>query len=398
MIARWSEFRAEFFLLIRGLAEAHLFRVITMILVVMLLSAAVLWEIETVVEGHDTFDSLFDAVWWAIVTMTTVGYGDITPQGVFGKFAAMVVILGGVAMFSVFTATVSSVFVATKIREGKGLQEIYYKDHMVICGWHPGAERVLEALQALSAGKARLVFVNDLPPAQIEELLERFKKMQPKFVRGDYSHATILRRAGLHQAASAILLPDMTSGATAAQIDQRTTLAALTVRDVNPKARVYAYALETDSIPHMRRGGVDRVVVRDAYQGYLLACHALAPGIPEVVDELLNYERGHRFDRVRLPDHLVGKTVRDASSWLLDQYKGTLVGVLKEERVIDVEDILSDDFSSIDAFIKRKFEEAGRNADELARTRVKITPDPDGLIEKGTVAVIIQPADLKKTS
>ncbi len=341
-------------------------------------------------EGMDTFETPFHAFYWAIVTMTTVGFGDIYPHSIYGKWATLIVILAGVAITSVFTATVSSVFVATKIREGKGLQEVYYKDHLIISGWCPGAEKIVEALKALAKDPIRIVFVNDLPSAQMEELLLRFKELKPKFVRGDFSHATILKRAGINKATSVILLPDMNAGATSSQVDQKTTLAALTVKDVNSNIRVYAYALDEDSVPHLRRAGVDRVVLRDAYHGYLLACHALEPGIPEVVDELMQFDRGHRFARIRFPEHLVGKTIREASQWVLEEYSGMLIGIIHEEKVINVEDILTDDFSSIDAFIMRKFAEAGRSADELAQKRVQINPEQDVVIEPDMYAVIIQ--------
>ncbi|MDP8206219.1 MAG: potassium channel family protein [Candidatus Electryonea clarkiae] len=382
---KWREIKDEMIHLMQSLLEAHLHRVFGILLALMLLGAVLLWFIE----GHDTFPTPFDALWWSLVTITTVGYGDISPEHFPGKLTAMLIILAGVALVSMFTATVSSVFVASKIKEGRGLQEVFYQNHIVILGWYPGAERLLEALSILSGGKIRLALVNDLPPASLETVLEHFKDLKPKFVRGDFSSDTILKKAGVAKADSVIILPDTQNAATAAQVDQRTILAALTIKDINQKIQVHAHALESESIPHMRRGGVDRVVLRDAYAGYFLACHALVPGVPEVLDELLTLQKGNQIDRIPIPKTLTGKKVEEVRDWVQNDLNGILIGLVVQEKVIDVSDILSDDLSSIDAFIKRKFEEAGRSAEELATTRIQINPDPEREVAPNELAVII---------
>lgn len=383
---RMREFNTQVRSFFETFREARVDRTLFVIFIFMLAGGFIVW----LIEGKETFPTPFDALWWAIVTMTTVGYGDYYPTQVMGKLAAMGVIMAGMAMVSLFTASISSVLVSMKIREGKGLQQVHYSDHIVLCGWYGGASSVVDALGELASGKIKLVFVNELSPTKIEELMERYKNFDPKYVRGDSSHEVVLKRAGVDQARVVILLPDMIEDATPAQIDQRTILAALGVKELNNKVKVYAYALDRESVPHMRRGGVDKVVLRDAYAGYLLACHAMAPGIPEVVEELLTYQSGNRFLRIRIPNEFEGKPVWEVAQMFRSKLNSMMIGLISEEKVIEVEDILSNDLSSIDAFIKRKFEESGRSADELARTRIKINPDPDRLIEKGELAIVIQ--------
>lgn len=59
---------------------------------------------------NPTVHSYFDAVWWSIVTVTTVGYGDIAPVTVSGRIIAIILILGGMGLFSTITAYLSSRF------------------------------------------------------------------------------------------------------------------------------------------------------------------------------------------------------------------------------------------------------------------------------------------------
>ena len=57
------------------------------------------------------FPSKWDGVWWAVVTATTVGYGDLCPKDAEGRFVGIVVMLLGIGFISVLTATISSQFI-----------------------------------------------------------------------------------------------------------------------------------------------------------------------------------------------------------------------------------------------------------------------------------------------
>lgn len=60
----------------------------------------------------DSFDTVWDGMWWAIQTVTTVGYGDIVPQQTAGKAIASILMIGGLSLLAVVTATITSAFVA----------------------------------------------------------------------------------------------------------------------------------------------------------------------------------------------------------------------------------------------------------------------------------------------
>jgi voltage-gated potassium channel len=86
------------------------------LLVVVIAGAA-----ESLVE-RDEFRTTWEGIWWAVVTVTTVGYGDVAPTTVGGQIIAMVVMLFGIGFLSVLTATVASRFVKTE--RGDETQEI----------------------------------------------------------------------------------------------------------------------------------------------------------------------------------------------------------------------------------------------------------------------------------
>ena len=88
--------------------DAFRFAALLTLLVVVVAGAA-----ESLVD-HGDFPSTWDGIWWAVVTVTTVGYGDLTPTSVQGRIVAMVVMLFGIGFLSVLTATVASRFVKTE--------------------------------------------------------------------------------------------------------------------------------------------------------------------------------------------------------------------------------------------------------------------------------------------
>ncbi len=66
---------------------------------------------------HKEYASVWLGMWWVLETVTTVGYGDLTPESVIGKILTSLVMLWGVAFLAIITAAITSVFVARAQRE-----------------------------------------------------------------------------------------------------------------------------------------------------------------------------------------------------------------------------------------------------------------------------------------
>jgi voltage-gated potassium channel len=81
------------------------------------LVAVVVFGILVRIVDSETFDSVWLAFWWALQTVTTVGYGDVVPGDTSGKVMGAVLMLVGLSFITVITATITSVFVARRQRE-----------------------------------------------------------------------------------------------------------------------------------------------------------------------------------------------------------------------------------------------------------------------------------------
>lgn len=84
----------------------NLDKLIYIVVLFVIISTIVLWIVE------DSITNLIDAFWYVIVTLTSVGYGDITPHSVFGKVISYFIILIGIIFFSTLTAAIASIYVS----------------------------------------------------------------------------------------------------------------------------------------------------------------------------------------------------------------------------------------------------------------------------------------------
>jgi voltage-gated potassium channel len=294
--------------------------------------------------------------WWALVTLTTVGYGDVTPITFWGKLVGVVVILGGVLSLSLLTATVVSVFVERKFRLERGLEAIKTTHHILILGWHDDGEILLDHLFKLLPPDVPMVLVNKLPPEQMETLRDKYRDNEILQLWGDYSRDEILEKANVRMALKAVILADRQPGEGAAQVDQRTLLAALTLKALNPKIRILAELLRPENRPHLERAGVEETLIRGQYDSALMAGAIASPGLFRIFTTLLTGD-GWNLWSVEVPLRFVGRSVAEFSAHLKERHQALLVALYTEGRALSLDDLLAEEPSAIDEFIRRKFAE-----------------------------------------
>ncbi len=102
--------------------------IVTSTAVVVLLSGVLMRALD-----HKEYKNVFIGMWWAIQTVTTVGYGDVTPRSVAGRLVAAVVMLEGIALVAIVTAAITSTFVAraTSLQESAAIADEKREDELV---------------------------------------------------------------------------------------------------------------------------------------------------------------------------------------------------------------------------------------------------------------------------
>jgi voltage-gated potassium channel len=382
----WREKWQEFSDFLELTFHSNLPRLALLLFLVLFVSGALMLLLES---NNPSYVNIIDSIWWAIVSMTTTGYGDKVPVTLWGRILGGAVMLSGVVIISFFTATVSSIFVSKKLREERGLQKIFYKDHYVILGWNESGFDLVETLlsQSEEGSTLKIALLNQLAPEKVEELQQRFKSDRIKYLNGDYTGTAALKRAQVEQAKAVMVLIDTSQSGEVS--DERAVLATLAVKSLNPRIRIYVHALQRQNEGHLRRAGADRVIVSDKYTGYLLATCAAAPSIPKVLDYILGQRAGSKLKSIKLPAEFIGKTFEEISKFLKTKENAILMGFVTGESILCVDDILSHDISSVDDFIQRKFRQAGLSPEELETTQINLNPPLDYKMRENDLAVII---------
>ncbi len=229
----------------------------------------------------------FDAIWWSLVTITTVGYGDLVPKTFWGRIIGIVFIFLGFTLFSTFTAFVASNFIDKKIKERKGLNKIIDKNHILICGWNNSAKKILDFISKLDPTEIpNTVLVNELTEDDFSSLQNNYPDLQLKFIKGDFTNQEILLKANIKEAKNIILLFDK-SKANSSPSDERTIIASHNISYMKLKGKISIQLQDEKYLPNIRREKISNVVIYDNLGGNLLANSAINPSIPDFVQEVL---------------------------------------------------------------------------------------------------------------
>ena len=335
-------------------------------------------------------EKILDSLWWAFVTMTTIGYGDIVPHTPGGRLVGSLVGISGVVVLSIITAILASVLVERRMMEDRGLQRVSASDHWVVCGWNSHAENVLVGLAKRAAGSL-VVLVNDMDPDHFADVRYQFQdKLNLRFVKGDYTHESVLDKASVAASASCIILVDTVGEQQILRSDERAIKGTLTIKSINPKVRVCVELLDRHSEPHLSRARADEIIVRGEYTGLFLSNAACTPGMSRVVEELVGPLSGISIERVPIPLEFSRRTYGELTQHLATTQKCTTLGLQREVQDIKVEDILSDDMSVIDKFIRRKFMESGTSLEERLKAEAPyLNPPHDHQLEPYNFAIVM---------
>ncbi len=355
-------------------------------------AVVILWVIGSftiiLLEDGDLSD-VGNAIWWTIVTITTVGYGDYSPSSIPGRILAVIIMFSGIGLISVLTGSISSIFTTKKIMEGRGLENLTLKDHIVICGWNSNVEKVLSNISKLSTDgeSVDIAMINDMSEDQMNSIIARFSSdtLNIRFVRGDHALEAILKKANIEHAKSAIIISDDT----VTNDDDKTILTVLTIKNMLPNLKVVAYVSQQEKLPYLKRAKADEVIVNDTYETFMAATHVLQPGVPQAVNQLLDLHSSHRFKSSPVPDEYVGKQFSDLVKYFKSEKKCICIGLYMENENVGFGDFLSSESDALDAFIERKLKEAGHSLSEESKVDIFINPNDEQIVQSGQGAIVI---------
>ena len=273
-----------------------------------------LWDRDGLRDHYDGSVSISDVVYFTMITVTTVGYGDIVPVSDRARLIdALVVTPIRFGVWFLFLGTAYQLIIRHYM-EGYRMAKLQatLDGHIIVCGFgHTGMSAAKELL-ARGTSPAQILVIDKL-----EERVRLAETLGLAGFQADSTQEAVLREAVIEKAKAVIV---------AGGVDDSNALILLTARDLNPTVRIIVSAKEEENIKLFKQGGADAIISPATFGGYILAAAVDQGHMVQYLDDLLTAQgRIALVERKVRPDE-VGKRPADLKpDLLLRLYRGTLM-------------------------------------------------------------------------
>jgi voltage-gated potassium channel len=272
-----------------------------------LLGALALYLVERGPDSKSEFATWTGSLWGVWVLLFS-GL-DSAPETTAGRVIAMVLLVLGVGLAGLFTASLASLLIERYLRR-RDVSTFEMDDHLVLCNWSPrGLEWIREVHARIIAEKRPVVIIHDetdeidLPDKQDEAAFS-----DVYIVKGDPTSEVVLRRAKVPRAHSVVILTDDREGKHA---DGKSILTCIAIRNIckgDKQPNVAAECRNPNNRHHLKKAGADEIISSDELGLRLLARTALFHGMTRVYQELLTVGRdANEMFLLPAPEELIGK-------------------------------------------------------------------------------------------
>ncbi|PFP29458.1 ion transporter [Bacillus sp. AFS073361] len=198
-----------------------------------------------------TFPTIFDGIWWAIITASTVGYGDYVPHSFLGRLTALILILFGVAFVSSYFGTLAAAAVTKQDALSEGRIPYKGEGHIIIIGWN---ERSKELINKLTTTKYQQMIV------LIDESLEAnpVKSRFVHFIQGKGHVDDTIVKSDIKNAEKVLITADR--GNDELQADMNSILTLLTIKGICAQVKCIVEILTREQVINAYRAGADEVI------------------------------------------------------------------------------------------------------------------------------------------
>lgn len=223
---------------------------------------------------------VIDAFYYATVTLSTTGYGDVAPASAAARLVNVLFVAPARVLFLIILVGTTLEVLTERSREQFRIRRWRSKvhEHVVVCGYGTKGRSAVDSLLDDGTPLSQIVVV-ERDAAAVKEATARGLAVVP----GSSSRSAVLREARVQDAKAVVV---------ATNADDAAVLTVLTARDLAPRAWIVAAVRETENIALVRQSGADQVVVSSATAGRLLGLSTTAPQLVTVVEDLLTASTG----------------------------------------------------------------------------------------------------------
>jgi hypothetical protein len=299
--------------------------------------------------------NFFDSIFFIVVTISTVGYGDVTPDHVAGKIVALVAIGVAVVVVPVELAELSTLLSQNEQYKKNALSRTKRsnrKEHVLVLGdlshdFVVSFMREVNLTRLSNRLKIVLMAPNDPSPELVEKLQEPIFSQIVTYLNGSALAAEDLDRALVSEASAAFVTSDIAASRLSAATDAKTVLRCLSLVKYCESLPVYCFLGDAGARNELMEGRVTALSIAEMRAGVLFES-ARAPGFSSLLMHLTTSEiptaaseaRSEPWSRdyltgfasqlksVELPDEVEGDKFGEAAAWLLVHRSQILLAVV----------------------------------------------------------------------
>jgi len=239
--------------------------------------------------------NLIDAFYYATVSITTTGYGDVIPITDRSRLLTTILITPARILFLILlvgtTLEVLAETSRTAIRERAWRRKL--RDHIIVCGYGTKGRSAIDVLLGKGHQRSEIVVIDATAERVAEATQAGFAA-----VHGDSTRTAILVEAAVGAASAIIVATDR---------DDAAVLTTLTAREHNARAEIIAAVREDENRHLLRQSGANSVITSSEAAGLLLGFAAFAPRVVEVLEDLLSVGTGLDLVERAVPQESIGR-------------------------------------------------------------------------------------------
>ena len=248
--------------------------------------------------GYNGLNTFLDAIYYAAVSLSTTGYGDISP---ISQNARLVNILLITPLRIVFLILLVGTTLSVLTEESRKTLQLrrwrkQVRNHTIVVGYGTKGRSAIAALLADGVSPSQIVVID-----VDRDVLDHASAQGLVTVQGSATRSDVLKLAGVGRARAVVVAPNQ---------DDAAVLITLSVREIAPSATIVASVRESDNSHLLRQSGADSVVVSSETAGRLMGLATVTPSVTEMMEDLLSPDDGFSIAERLVVEEEVGGNPR----------------------------------------------------------------------------------------